>query len=551
MGDAHVAPKESKHPQRPPQDVTWADSNKLGGDRLVKMKKEVQAAIEQEKAKLAGQEQATVKVALESVRPGTPEQTAILQQSKEAQARLISRLVQTQLMGEFLQIAREQVNWRSLIDKSEQDPLFQAALDIMADHIAGPGIYVTADNDFAKDVVEEFFEKVNMESLIREAGRDIHGYGLHIWHKYQNAFTKQLTDLRIIPLESIYRVHRDDRGNWVTMHQMPEYYGEPVEAGRLVIFKWRPINQNAFGSGIAQVMYISRRYSLVIRDNTTGQTLSTRSIIVPSQFDGRTMLYDIMLKVFQRYGMPYQAFRLGSKDEPVDQNLVETLVKPSIKRREEIVINKPIEIVSDEIDPRTRFEAYMNEITNLNIVTMQTPILKLWAAPEGMTEASARTALKAFDRIVLSKQRFIKRIIEREVIPLILKSNAINPEEANVRMHFGPIDKPDLAYIDLINIFKLNDIAIKMWNAQNPTKPEPLQISEPKRNGEGPGVAEIMRTMEQFGKPMGPAGKPFKGAWVITVAEFRQNLRRFGIDLEEHMPGEEEAQPQAAGVEPQ
>jgi len=364
----------------------------------------------------------------------------------------------------------------------------------------GGGWYVTADDPVAKDIVEEFFQKVNMDSLIRELARDTHLYGLHLWAKYMNPFLKNLTDIRIIPLESIFRVHRDDYGNWKTMHQMPEYYGEPVEASRMVVWKWRPINQNAFGSGIAQVQYASRRYQLAIRDNNTGQIISTRTIVVPSMIDGRSMLYDIMMKVFQRYGMPYQAFVIGDPTvagAEADQNLVENLVKPAIRRREELVINRKVEIVNDEIDPRTRFEAYMNELSNLNIVTMQTPILKLWAAPEGMTEASARTALKAFDRTVISRQRFIKRGLELEIVPLVLRKRYLgDPAFANVRIHPGPIDKPDLDYPSLIGLFNLNSIAV------------------------------------QSGQPP-----------VMTSGELRHNLRRFGLDLEENMPGQAAAQP--------
>src|SRR6266571_2551980 len=410
MPEAHAAPKESQENPPPP--------------RLTK-EQAAERDIARQRDQAVGPH-----IAIEAVTPQTEKQAEILQRPAEAQARLISRLIQTQLMGEFLQIGREQVNWRSLVDKTESDPLTMAAVDLMAEHVAGPGIYLTADLDIAKDRVEEFFEEVNAPSLIMEGARDIHAYGLHILQKYTDPVSKQLKDLKIIPLESIYRVHRDDRGNWRTLHQQPEYYGEPVEVHRLVVFKWRPINQNAFGRGIAQTMYSSRRYQLSIRDNTTGQVIAGRNIVVPSQFDGRSMLYDIMLKVFQRYGMPYQAYVIGDKDNPVDQDVVENKVQPSIRRREEVVINKPVEIVSDTIDPRSRFEGFLNALHNIDIVTLQTPLIKLFAAPEGLTEASAKTALRAFDRSVVSRQRFMKRIWEREVISLVVKGNGFDPQRA-------------------------------------------------------------------------------------------------------------------------
>jgi len=370
--------------------------------------------------------------------------------------------VQQYTQGEFLTIAAEQVNWKDLIKKTEADTMVMASADILAEHVAGTGIYTTGET-VAKDLVDDFFDDVNMDQLLMEQARDTHLYGIHLWQKYGDPFRRTLTDLKIVPLESILRVKRKTNGDWDTLYQTTEYGGGAVPASQLVIHKWRPSNQSAFGRGIAQGMYMSKTYKLVIRDSQ-GVVLSSRTIIVPSLYDSRTMMYDMMVKVFQRYGMPYQVYVLGDATSGVEAAKASSAdidaMTASIRERREVAIDKPFQIVSDTIDPRSRFEAYFTEMSNQNIMAMQSPMLKLFAAPEGLTEASARTALRAFDRQIVARQRFQRRIVEREVVVPLLEGNAIKPADADIDVLHGPVDKPELRHEHLASYFQGNAIKV-------------------------------------------------------------------------------------------
>lgn len=376
--------------------------------------------------------------------------------TKESQANLIARAVLGIVQGEFLQIQDEVVDWRSLIKKVEADSVIASSADIMAEHIAGPGIYTTAENSFAKKEVDRFFEDVNLDGLLLQAGREIHLYGLHLWQKYGDPFARTLTDLQMIPLESIHRVRRDRLAAWQEMVQTPAYESAVVEARRMVIFKWGGTNQSPFGRGIAQLMFQSRSYKLSIRD-TNGNTISSRNIIVPSQIDGRTMIYDSMIRAFQKFGIPYQVGILGDADMPADADEVDKFGL-AMRERKEQVVNKPFRIESEKIDTRARFDAFITELNNQNILSMQTPMLKLFSAPEGLTEASARTVLRALDRQITARQRFLKRKVEMEVIRPFLRGRGLADDQitdANIRINFGPVDKPDLSFANISQFFEL------------------------------------------------------------------------------------------------
>jgi hypothetical protein len=117
-----------------------------------------------------------------------------------------------------------------------------------------------------------------------------------------------------------------------------------------------------------------------------------------------------------------------------------------------------------------------DNVVNDFLLGLQTPIPRLFTTP-GFTEASARAALEAAERKVMSIQRFVKRIVEAEVFNPVLKKTGYSPIESKVRLNWGKPEFPELEVSDIILAFEkgaidvqeLRNMLVKSgWEIANP-----------------------------------------------------------------------------------
>ncbi|MCW4035459.1 MAG: hypothetical protein NWF03_08865, partial [Candidatus Bathyarchaeota archaeon] len=106
------------------------------------------------------------------------------------------------------------------------------------------------------------------------------------------------------------------------------------------------------------------------------------------------------------------------------------------------------------VDPQARYEPYIDHILNQVYLGGQTPLPKLFTTP-GFTEASARAALEIAERKVLALQRFIKRIVEREIFAAVIRQAGFDPKKADCRLNWGT-EKPEVKLEDLIRLAEVS-----------------------------------------------------------------------------------------------
>jgi hypothetical protein len=112
------------------------------------------------------------------------------------------------------------------------------------------------------------------------------------------------------------------------------------------------------------------------------------------------------------------------------------------------------------IDPRARFEFYVDHIVNQFYLGCETPLPRLFSTP-GFTEASANAALDLQDMLIKPVQRYIKRQVEREIFLLVLIYADKSPKEAKVRLNWGTAETPELVPAYLIHAAQLNLIRLE------------------------------------------------------------------------------------------
>jgi len=340
------------------------------------------------------------------------------------------------------------VDFALLLDIYLKDPTARAAVDYLADQVVGMGFYTTAELPEAEEVVDEFCERVGLDELLQITAREIIAFGNSFWLKIT---PERLEDLRLIPITNVRRIHREPDGavrayEFASGGKLVKLTPEEV-----VHFKWNAVNNEAFGSGLLrtlaeplelQVANVSERKPLYVMKALMQEALIMQLLthsspnqlwifpgIPPSELDVSkpgTIAYEVA-------NMPPWGARWVSNQKDADVKVA----VPRISRG---------------------FEMHIENISDEFILGLQTPLPKL-IIKRGFTEASAKAAVELVERKVMALQRFIKRVVERQVFTPLVEQAGFDPREAHVRLHWGVPERPDLKVSDILRAFELGVIS--------------------------------------------------------------------------------------------
>ena len=335
-----------------------------------------------------------------------------------------------------------------LLDIYLKDPTARAAVDYLADQVVGMGFYTTAELPEAKEVVDEFCERVGLDELLQITAREIVAFGNSFWLKVE---PEDLRDIKLMPITNVRRIYRAPDGS-VEAYEFSSD-GRPVklEPNRVIHFKWNAVNNEAFGSGLLrtlaeplelQTANVSERKPLYVMKALMQEALIMQLLthsspnqlwifpgIPPSELDVSkpgTIAYEVA-------NMPPWGARWVSNQPDADVKVA----VPRISRG---------------------FEMHIENISDEFVLGLQTPLPKL-IIKRGFTEASAKAAVELVERKVMALQRFIKRVIERQIFTPLVEQAGFDPREARVRLHWGVPERPDLRVSDILRAFELGVIS--------------------------------------------------------------------------------------------
>ncbi len=336
------------------------------------------------------------------------------------------------------------VSFSDVITAYTRDPSCKAFVDFLADQAVGAGFYTTVNEEYthakeAKQVVDEFNETVNLDELLQIGGREIVASGNSFWLKTE---PEHLENLKILPLTGFDNPTAIIRNQYGTVTGYNYSYGEvktsfPPE--KIIHYRWNPVNFSAFGTGVLQVLLTELRFN--------GETRI-------SFLEMKARIEKIMPEIFEKYAGPDELWIFaGASDEKLAE--YQKLIKSKPKAGARFVYNKAeADIKTVSVDPRARYEAYVDHILNQVYLGGQTPLPKLFTTP-GFTEASAKAAVEIAERKVMALQRFIKRTCEREIFNQIIQQAGLNPTKANCRLNWGR-EKPEVKLEDLIRLAEIS-----------------------------------------------------------------------------------------------
>lgn len=336
------------------------------------------------------------------------------------------------------------VTFNDIITAYSRDPSCKAFVDFLADQAVGAGFYTTVNEEYArakeaKQVIDSFSETVNLDELLQIATREIVASGNSFWLKTE---PEHLENLKILPLTGFDNPTAIKRNQYGAVTGYNYSYGDvktSFKPEKIIHFRWNPTNFSAYGTGALQVLLTELSFN--------GETRI-------SFLEMKARIEKIMPEIFEKYAGPDELWIFaGASDEKLAE--YQKLIKTKPKAGARFVYNKPeADIKTVTVDPKARYEAYIDHILNQVYLGGQTPLPKLFTTP-GFTEASARAALEIAERKVMALQRFIKRTCEREIFNPLIQQADLNPAKANCRLNWGT-EKPEVKLEDLIRLAEIS-----------------------------------------------------------------------------------------------
>ncbi|MDI9576521.1 MAG: hypothetical protein QM398_00115 [Thermoproteota archaeon] len=361
----------------------------------------------------------------------------------------------------------------------DRDPTCKSSVDLLAASTVGMGFYTTADEKYekateAKAAVDKFCEDINLDGLLNEMAKPLIGCGNDFWLKLT---PERLADALRMPIDAVQRIGLSTVPDLkipykVTGYQLSGTYsgnaGNELKPEAVIHWHLNSDVPSGFGVGLLQVLL---------------HTLTVDTDKRPSYAWMKAKIEKILPNIFVKYAGPDVVVQLEGQKED------------TIKKYESAIKNRPEEgqwlfsgaksvgVFPVTIDPRARFEYYIDHMVNQFYLGCETPLPRLFSTP-GFTEASARAALDLQDMLIKPVQRYIKRQVEKEIFAVTVAQAGFDPVKAKVRLNFGSPETPELNPADLIKAAELGLVraeefrknAVKfgweLWDAQPESTPE-------------------------------------------------------------------------------
>jgi hypothetical protein len=325
----------------------------------------------------------------------------------------------------------------------EKDPACKASVDLLAAATVGMGFYTTAEDEEAKRVIDSFNEEVNLDALLNDMARVLIACGNDFWLKITPENMKELKRLNIDAIDKVEHSFYSEENlkipSKIEGYKLTQKYGgETLKPEALIHWKINCTGTSGFGVGILQVLL---------------QTLILNGNRRPSYAWMKAKIERIMPKIFEKYAGPDVLALLEKANNETIQKF-ESVIKNRPEEGVWLFYNGKGDIKPIMLDPRARFEYYIEHIINQFYLGCETPLPRLFSTP-GFTEASANAALNLQDILTKPIQRYIKRQVEKDIFNAVLTQSGFNPAEAKVRLNWGSPETPEVVMADLIKAAEL------------------------------------------------------------------------------------------------
>jgi len=337
------------------------------------------------------------------------------------------------------------VSFSDILTVYQRDPACKAFVDFLADMAVGMGFFTTVNPNHteareAKQAVDDFCETVNLDGLLQVGAREIVACGNSFWLKVEPDRLENLKILPVTAFDDARAVVRDQYGEVERYNYSFGGVKTVFPPAKIIHFRWNPVNFGAYGVGLLQVLL---------------QELSFNGETRQSFLEMKARMEKVMPEIFEKYAGPDELWLFpGVSAEKLAE--YQRLIRAKPRAGARFVYDRgDADVKTVAVDPRARYEAYIDHVLNQFYLGGQTPLPKLFTTP-GFTEASARAALDMAERKVRALQRFIKRVVEREIFAPLVGQMGYDPKKADCRLVWGLPEHPKVGVGDVVRLAEVS-----------------------------------------------------------------------------------------------
>ncbi len=323
------------------------------------------------------------------------------------------------------------------------DPGITNAVNTFRDQVIGVGHYLTGDDEKALLACKKWFKKIKFKRKLKTGFSDSLITGNMGFEKVIGvtaASTERLVDLELIDMRIVKRIEPDEDNKlpkeWVQLHLGVE---NTIPYEDTIHFKLFELSRSFLGIGLFTSLSVPQY---------------EEDGIVRSILDDMKQMRSNFAKIINKHASPDRLFIYENESQDV---ITEEARKYNTREAGDTQFtNKNFEYKELTVDPRARFDKYIDIIQLYYDLGTQTPAAKLQSTT-GFTEASANAVLEIVERRIRGIQDDLKTVIEEDILAEYQRGLGFDPEITNVEWHFGQPDIPDFDINMVVKGFETKD----------------------------------------------------------------------------------------------
>jgi len=362
---------------------------------------------------------------------------------------------------------------RDLMDYYKRDEYVGYTIEAFTTRTVGMGFFLTGDQPRALKLIDNLCKANRLYlGLHWKIARDLWLAG--------NAFVntvpvKQITTLHYLPLSSFHKILRDEEGDVESYVQLWGGVTRYLSPDEVLHYRWNPVDEDAFGEGLVNRLARPGKGYLTEKNKPRKR---------PPLLKIREKGVDNAHRILSRY-LPRHVYK-NIPSAKLDDFI--SLLN-NLEPEQDFAADFDIAVEEARMDPRTRFEALIDLQDRMYVVGLQNPMLRMITLA-GYTYAASEAAMETIEPSVRLMQHYIKEQDE-SLFARIIEQHGGSPQLANVELHWGMPERPELLIADIIAAYQTGlewgapiitrDEAREMlrevgWIIRELPKPEPMAL---------------------------------------------------------------------------
>jgi len=337
-----------------------------------------------------------------------------------------------QLVGEF-----PEVDFERLYQYYHHWPHVKTAVDVMHQKLRGSGIEIKTNNEYFNVFIEKWWDIANAEKKLSQFIYSFFITGSGIL-ELQYTPDGRLGNIEQIPMQTIYRLFRDQFGNELKLVQIVDGVFKELDPQYFIHHTINNPDRQAFGKSVFHTIASPRPVAGTV-DPITGEAINPSRNSVPI-LDAQAQILNSQVEIVKKMSKP--RLIVGANGMPKDQ-MEEVQAQMSDPNNDQYIwiFDKPIQSAELQIQAQGKFEDYTVNVDSMIDIAMvfASNVIK---NPQGFSYAGGQTPFDVLDQRMADMQGELIEIIKDRLLKPVAESWGFQDFDAmEVKISFIPTMK--------------------------------------------------------------------------------------------------------------